>query len=168
MRIFLTVLALIAFQNLFSQEIIKLKDLYIENNLAFKTSNKELFTGIAQSKRNNGHIVYEEEYKNGVIVLSNLYFNGKGKIISDQTIYNSNKPFVLAKKISYNLKKEIIETILYDNNGLKILVENFKNGVRTYSCQYLGKRKNGYEISYEKNGIEVYCQTEYKNGKKIK
>ncbi|QLE02373.1 hypothetical protein HX109_12750 [Galbibacter sp. BG1] len=168
-----------------------MKETYIENNLVYKVSNDKLFTGTAQSKRKNGHLVYEEVYKNGIILSSNLYYNGKEIRVSNKSIYNPEKPLVLSKEIKYNLEGEIFETTTYNNDGIKILVEQFKNGKLTYSCQYLGKKKNGLELGYsedgeklkyrcefingKKNGIE-YClkddgaetKKEYKNGKKIK
>ncbi|WP_242203172.1 hypothetical protein [Aestuariivivens insulae] len=129
-----------------------MKEVYIDNNLVYKSSNDELLTGIAQSKRKNGHLVYEEEYKNGVILSSNLYYNGKEIRVSNKTIYNPNKPLVLSKEIKYHLNGEVFETITYNDNGIKILVEQFKNGKLTYSCQYLGKKKNGLELGYGESG----------------
>ena len=156
------------FIELISQEKIGMKETYIDNNLVYKASNDKLFTGFAQSKRKNGHLVYEEEYKNGIILSSNLYYNGKEIRVSNKTIYNPNKPSVLSKEIKYNLNGEIFEKITYNDDGIKILVEQFKNGKRTYSCQYLGKKKHGLELGYGQNGTEITCKTEYKNGKKIK
>jgi antitoxin component YwqK of YwqJK toxin-antitoxin module len=157
----------LTFNELISQEIIGIKEVYIESNLIYKNKTNELFTGIAQSKRKNGHLVYEEEYKNGIILSSNLYFNGKEKRVSNKTIYNPNKPLITSKEYKYNLEGEIFETTTYNDDGIKILVEEFKNGKLTYSCQYLGKKKHGLELGYGENGVEVTCKTEYKNGKKI-
>ena len=156
------------FNELISQEKIGMKETYIENNLVYKASNDQLFTGIAQSKRKNGHLVYEEEYKNGIVLSSNLYYNGKEIRVSNKTIYNPNKPFILSKEIRYHLNGEIFETTTYNDDGIKILVEQFKNGKLTYSCQYSGKKKHGLELGYGDNGVEITCKTEYKNGKKIK
>ena len=190
-RNLLILLMFFTFNELISQEKIGMKETYIENNLVYKASNDQLFTGIAQSKRKNGHLVYEEEYKNGIVLSSNLYYNGKEIRVSNKTIYNPNKPFILSKEIKYHLDGEIFETTTYNDDGIKILVEQFKNGKRTYSCQYLGKKKNGLELGYGENGEKLtyscefingnkngteYClnedgtetKKEYKNGKKIK
>ncbi|WP_242133011.1 toxin-antitoxin system YwqK family antitoxin [Aestuariivivens marinum] len=190
-RNLLILIMLFTFNELISQEIIGMKEVYIDNNLVYKNETDKLFTGIAQSKRKNGHLVYEEEYKNGIILSSNLYYNGQEIRVSNKTIYNSEKPLVLSKEIKYNLDGQIFERTTYNDDGIKILVEQFKNEKLTYSCQYFGKKKNGLELGYaedgeklkyrcefingKKNGIE-YClkddgtetKKEYKNGKKIK
>jgi len=166
MRNFLILLMFFTFNKLISQEIVGMKEVYIENNLVYKSANDELFTGIAQSKRKNGHLVYEEEYKSGIILSSNLYYNGKEKRVSNKTIYNPNKPLVLSKEYKYNLESKIFETTTYNDNGIKILVEQFKNGKLTYSCQYLGKKKHGLELGYGENGEEMTYRCEYINGKK--
>lgn len=168
LRKLLILLILFTSNEVISQEKIRLKETYIENNLVYKVSNNKLFTGVAQNKRKNGHLVYEEEYKNGIIISSNLYYNGKEIRVSNKTIYNPNKPFILSKEIKYNLDGGIIEMATYNDDGIKILLEQFKNGKRTYSCQYLGKKKHGLELGYGENGVEINCKTEYKNGKKIK
>jgi antitoxin component YwqK of YwqJK toxin-antitoxin module len=154
------------FNELISQEIIGMKEVYIENNLVYKNTTNELFTGIAQSKRKNGHLVYEEEYKDGIILSSNLYYNGKEKRVSNKTIYNPNKPTTLSKEYKYNLESEIYETTTYNDDGIKILVEQFKNGKLSYSCQYLGKKKNGLELGYGENGEKLTYRCEFINGKK--
>ncbi|WP_162897322.1 hypothetical protein [Aquimarina sp. AD1] len=143
-----------------------MKETYIDNNLVYQSINDKLFTGIAQKKRKNGHLVYEEEYENGIILSSNLYYNGKEKRVSNKTIYNPNKPLVLLQEHKYDLKGEIFETVTYNNDGIKILLEQFEKEKLTYSCQYLGKKKNGIEYCLNKNGVET--QIEYRNGKKVK
>ena len=69
------------------QEIIGMKEVYIDNDLVYKNEDDGLFTGIAQSKRKNGHLVYEEEYEKGIILSSNLYYNGKEKRVSNKVIF---------------------------------------------------------------------------------
>src|SRR5690606_10016931 len=97
MRNFLILLMFFTFNNLISQEIVDMKEVYVDNNLVYKSLNGELFTGLAQNKRNNGHLVYEEVVENGIILSSNLYYNGKEIKVSNKAIYNPNKPFVLSK-----------------------------------------------------------------------
>jgi antitoxin component YwqK of YwqJK toxin-antitoxin module len=154
------------FNKLISQEIVGMKEVYIENNLVYKNANDELFTGVAESKRKNGHLVYDEEYENGIILSSNLYYNGKEKRVSSKTIYNPNNPLVISKEYRYNLESEIFETTTYNDDGIKILLEQFKNGKLTYSCQYLGKKKHGLELNYGKNGEKLTYSCEFINGKK--
>ncbi len=166
MRNLLILLMFFTFNKLISQEIIGMKEVYIENNLVYKVIDDELFTGIAQVKRKNEHLVYEEEFENGIILYSYLYFNSKEKRLSTKTIYNPNKPNVLSKKIMYNLQKEIFEIHTYNDDGIKILREQFTNGKVSYSCQYLGKKKHGIELGYRDGGEKMTFRCEYINGKK--
>lgn len=166
MRNILILLIFFTFNKLISQEIIEKKEVYIDNNLAYKVADNGLFTGIIQVKRKNGHLVYEEEFKNGIILSGNLYFNGKEKILSDKTIYNPNKPYVPSKELMYDLHEEIFEIRTYNDDGIKILCEQFKNGKRTYSCQYLGKKKHGLELGYKDGEEKITFRCEYINGKK--
>lgn len=168
MKDLIILLILFSFNKLNSQEIVDMKEVYNENNLVYKSSNENLFSGIAQNKRRNGHLVYEEEYKNGIILLSNLYYNGKEKRIATKTIYNPNKPFASTKEYNYDLEGEIFKTITYNSNGIRILEEQFKNGKLTYSCQYNGEKKHGEELVYEEDGVTINCRTEYNKGKKIR
>ena len=168
MKNLIILLIFFSFNKLISQEIVDVKEIYTENNLIYKSSDENLFTGIAQDKRRNGHLVYEEEYKNGIILSSNLYYNGKEKRIATKTIYNPNNPFVSSKEYSYDLKGEIFKTITYNADGIKILEKQFKNGKMTYSCQYNGEKKHGEELVYEQDGVTITCRTEYNRGKKIK
>ncbi len=161
MRNILILLMFFSFNELISQEKIGMKEVYLENNLVYKNASDELFTGIAQSKRKNGHLVYEEEYKNGIILSSNLFYNGKEIRVSNKTIYNTNKPLVLSKEIKYHLDGEIFETTTYNDDGIKILVEQFENGKLTYSCQYLGKKKHGIQLGYRENGEKMSESLQY-------
>ena len=166
MKTILIILMFFTFNKLLSQETVAMKEVYIVNNLAYKIGSDNLFTGIAQVKRSNGHLVYEEEFKNGVIIFSYLYFNGKEKRLSTKTIYNPNKPYVLSKEFMYDLKGDIFEIHSYNDEGIKILKEQFTNGNLSYSCQYLGKNKHGTEYCLHENGIETI--KEFNNGKKVK
>jgi len=166
MRNLLILLMFFTFNELISQEIIGMKEVYIENNLVYKNATDELFSGITQSKRKNGHLVYEEKYENGIILSSNLYYNGKEIRISNKTIYNPNKPLTLSKEYSYDLKGEVFEITTYNDDGVKILYEQFTNGKVSYSCQYLGKKKHGLELGYRDGGEKMTFRCEYINGKK--
>ncbi|MGC6431265.1 MAG: hypothetical protein ACON5F_09515 [Jejuia sp.] len=143
-----------------------MKEVYVKNDLVYKIADDKLFTGTAQSKRKNGHLVYEEEYENGIILSSYLYFNGKEKKISNKSIYNRNKPLVLSKEYAYDLKGKIFEITTYNEDGVKILYEQFTNGKVSYSCQYLGKKKHGLELGYRNGGEKMTSRCEYINGKK--
>ena len=75
----LLVLISISFE-VISQDTLDMKEVYEDNELVYKM-NGQRFTGVAQLKRKNGHLTYEETYKDGVVLSSNLYFNTKEKNI---------------------------------------------------------------------------------------
>lgn len=148
-----------------SQDTLDIKEVYIDNDLVYKMSG-ERFTGLAQKKRKNGHLTYEEYYKDGVILFSNLYFNTKEKKLSDKAIYNRYRLWVLQKEISYTLSGDTFEIKSYDENGKKILLEQFENSKVSYSCEYNGRKKHGKEFCYDDDGNVLIF--EYNNGKKVK
>ena len=148
-----------------SQDTLDMKEVYIDNDLVFKMDGQR-FTGLAQQKRRNGHLTYEEKYKDGVILSSNLYFNTKEKKVSNKTIYNRYKLWVLEKEISYRLSKDTLEIKSYDENGKKVLLEQFENSKVTYSCEYNGRKRHGQEMCYDDDGNKLIFQ--YVNGKKVK
>jgi len=166
MKNLLIALILFTFNQLFSQELVSMKDVYIDNSLVYRSSNDKLLTGTAQKIRKNGHLVYEEKYEDGIILYRNLYYNGEEVRVSNKIFYNPNKPFIIAKENKYNLDGNIFETVTYNQDGVKILVEQFNNGNLTYSCQYLGKKKHGLNIGYDENGEKITYRCEYINGKK--
>ncbi|MCL6265857.1 hypothetical protein [Flagellimonas myxillae] len=161
----LLIISILVSCHTFSQDTLGMKEVYIDNDLVYKM-NGERLTGVAQHKRKNGHLVYEEIYNDGVVLSSNLYFNGKQKIVCDKTIYQRYKPWVIAKEFSYNLKGEIIETIDYDENGVKKLVKRFENGELNYYGEYHGKKKHGKEYCFTDDREKL--EFEYVNGKKKK
>lgn len=150
-----------------SQDIVEMKAIYLDNqNIAHRVKDDSIFTGIAQHIRRNGHLVYEEIFINGVITTSKLYFNLEELKISNKTIYNENKPYVISKEFKYNLKGQVFEIITYDVNGKKALTEQFKNDKLIYSCEFNGKKKHGFELNFGENGNELLYKCEYRNGKK--
>jgi len=65
--IFCTFLFFVNF--VFSQQIVSFNEIYVsDENLVYNTQTDKPFTGKAQRKRKNGHLVYEEEYKEGFIM----------------------------------------------------------------------------------------------------
>lgn len=160
-------LIFIACQSIAAQEVVAFDDLYIDEELIYKDSDDSLFTGICEKRRKNGHLVLEEFFKNGVILVSKYYYNGQKKIMSDSVIYNPTKPNKYKVLYRFNLKtQKISEKNSYDENGKLILVENFKNDKLTYSCEYNGKKKHGREFCYSKDDVPIEFQ--YINGKKVK
>jgi len=166
MRYLLFLVFIFSFNQLISQEIVGMKEVYSKNNLVYQVVDDQLFTGIIQSKRNNGHVVYEAEIKNGVLLYSSIFFNGAEKRVATKTIYNPNNPALFSKELKYHLSGELFEARTYNEEGIKILVEQFTDGKLSYSCQYIGKVKNGLELGYLNGGEKLTYRCEYKNGKK--
>jgi antitoxin component YwqK of YwqJK toxin-antitoxin module len=151
---------------LFAQEIVGMKDLYADRNLVYKSSNDELFSGQAQSIRNNGHLVYEEYFTNGELIKSIMYYNS-----TDKPIPSSITEFYVGTKnkrkvTNFGLKKPTTESIHFDIHGKKILVERRENEKLTYRCEFLKNKKHGMEYCLNKDGAEL--KIEFRNGKKIK
>ncbi|WP_339841382.1 hypothetical protein [uncultured Maribacter sp.] len=148
-----------------SQDTLDMKEVYIDNDLVYKMDGQR-FTGLAQDKRKNGKLNYEEQYKDGVILWSNLYFNTKEKLVSDKTLYHKYKLGVIEKVIRLRLSQDTLEVKTYDEKGKKVLLEQYEDGKVTYSCEYNGRKKHGKEFCYDDDGNELIF--EYNNGKKIK
>lgn len=149
-----------------AQEIVPFHDLYVHNDLLYKTSNDSLFSGICERRRKNGHLVVQENIEKGIILTAKYYYNGKKKRISDSVTYNPNKPYKYKTIYRFNLLSQVSEIQSYDENGKLILKEEFEDGKLVYSCQYNGKKKHGLEFCYSNDGERIEIQ--YIEGKKIK
>lgn len=152
----------------YGQDTIDIKEIYINDGLAYKVANDRIFTGVAQKTRKNGHVVFEEFYDNGKILSDITYFNFREKEPSSETIYHVSEKFVPQKRIKYlsNKHGKWQEIIHYDHKGEKVLEETLKEGKITYKCEYLNGKKHGSEFCFDEDGNELIFQ--YENGKKIK
>ncbi|TAI46953.1 hypothetical protein [Flagellimonas allohymeniacidonis] len=150
----------------FGQDNLDIKEIYIDNGLVYKVSNNTRFTGVAQKVRKNGHVVFEDFYNDGVILHSINYFNSRNKEPAAKTIYHKN--FVPKQTVKYlsNEKGAWQELTHYDENGLKILEETKRDGIITYSCEFLNGKKHGKEYCFEEDGTKLTFY--YRRGKKIK
>ncbi len=169
MRNILILLVFFTFTKLISQEIISINEIFLdESNIAFRADNNQKFTGFAQKIRKNGHVVYEDQFDNGIIVAHFVYFNSSDKKLAGKMIYNNDKPFFFEKFIEYksNRNESWQEIEYFDQNGLKILEETISDGITTYRCEFLNGKKHGTEFCIIKDGTELII--EYKNGKKVK
>ena len=149
-----------------AQDTIPMDEVYIENDLVYKYSDDDRFTGVAYKKRKNGHLVCEQIYKDGVILSSNEYYNGKKKLMCHQFIYYRYKPWIIQKEYYYPKSRAWSQITSFDESGRKILLEQFEGEKLTYSCQYNGKKKHGIEYCISEEGEELTF--EYVNGKKKK
>ena len=151
---------------LFAQDTLDMKEVYMDNLLVYKIADNERFTGIAQMKKKNGRVVLEEEYKDGVILFDYQYYRGAEKEICYKTEYNRYKLWVKQKEYFYPKSKDWYELVNYDENGKKVLLEQFEEDQLFYSCEYSGKKKHGKEICFDDNGDKLIFH--YVNGKKVK
>jgi len=150
---------------LFSQEIVGIKDLYSENNLIYKISDNQLFSGKAKKVRKNGHLVYEEFIENGSLIKSVSYYNRTEKPIPAMTTEYYANSFDRKKEIRYDLSQNWNELRYYDRENKKTLIEEYENDKLIYRCEYLNGKKHGTEFCFDKNGNKLKIQ--YQNGKKI-
>jgi antitoxin component YwqK of YwqJK toxin-antitoxin module len=164
MKNFWLIIFLCSLNQLFGQEVVLLKDLYVDNFLFYKVSDNQLFSGNAQKIRKNGHLVYEEFIENGILKKSVSYYNRTEKPIPALiTEYHANS-FDRKKEIRYDLSHQWRESRFYDINKNKTLIEEYENDKLIYRCEYMNNKKHGTEFCYDKQGNEIKIQ--YKNGKK--
>ena len=90
--------------NIIAQATVTCNDVYLQDKLLYKVSNDSLYTGIYEKRRRNGHLVYEEHFKNEIIISAIEYYNGKLKMISESVVYNPEKPFKRLQEFQFNLK----------------------------------------------------------------
>ena len=147
-----------------AQDTIPNEQIYIYNDLAFKYSDGQPFSGVAQIKRKNGQIQFEMEYDDGVILIQNVYYRRKTKELATKVIYDHEKPWKELREIRYF--SGIEEWTHYDENGKRTLKEQKRNGELFYSCEYSGRKKHGQEMCLNDDGSKTYI--EYINGKRKK
>lgn len=165
MKKILLIFTFFAFNQLFAQEIVGLKDLYVENEMTYKIADDQLFSGQAQSVRKNGHLVYEEYFENGYLTKSIVYYNGTEKPIPARVTEFYEKTSKKKKETNFGLSKPTTEMKYFDQNGKKELIELYINDKLIYRCEYLNNKKNGTEFCLKDDGTEL--KIEYKNGEKI-
>ena len=165
-KYFIFLVSILVSVNVNSQDALAMKEIYIENDLVYRYSDDNRFTGVAQLTRRNGQVYLEEVYKDGVILFEYQYFKGTEKKLMYKTDYNRYKLWSKEKEYYYPKSGKWNQITSYDENGKKSLVEQFEKEKLTYSCQYAGKKKNGQELCYDDDGTKMIFQ--YVNGKKVK
>ena len=155
-----------SFFELSGQEKVSVKDIYFENNLAYKIADNQIFTGQAQKIRRNGHLVFKQYLENGVLIKSVLYYNNTKTPTPANEIYYYEKTLIPKKGVSFYLGESKVDYEYYDNDGGKTLEERYENEKLIYQCKYLDGKKHGIEFCIGDNGEEL--RIEYKNGKKVK
>jgi antitoxin component YwqK of YwqJK toxin-antitoxin module len=164
MKKMLLILILFTFK-IFSQEIVNRDEIFSKDNLIYKVSNSELFTGKIQSFKHKTHLTFENEFEKGIIKKSTIYYNGKERIVSDEIYYYGNDRQI-EKKIRFSSDHKTVWIKHYNKSGNKILEENFRDGILIYSCPYIENKKNGIVYSINEKGEKNECK--FVNGKLIK
>lgn len=163
-------LALLCTTQLFAQDTLSIKEIYFDKYLAYKSSNDELFSGIAQKlrKNGNGHIVSEEIYGMGVILEWRSYFNRSNRRLAEKVSYYKESYFAPKVRIQYRTNKHgsFIERTYFNLNQEKTLNTIHRDTTLTYRMLYLNGKKHGEEFCYDDEGNPLV--TEYVNGKKVK
>lgn len=155
-------------QMVFTQDTVSVKEIYFDTDIAYQYSNDELFSGVAQKVRKNGHLVYEEFYEQGIILEYREYVNFENKRLVKKILYYRKYPLVQKEKIKYikNKNGKFIERTFYDTYQTKTLITRHKDTTLIYRCYYKNGKKEGQEFCYDDDGNPMI--TEYKNGKKVK
>lgn len=152
--------------DMFSQDTLDMKEVYIDNELVYSYSDNERFTGVAQLKKRNGQVYFEEVYKDGVILFDYQYFKGTDRKLIYKTDYNRYKLWSKEKEYYYPKSGKWTQMTSFNENGIKVLVEQYEKDKVIYSCAYSGKKKHGQELCYDDEGNKMIFQ--YLNGKKVK
>ncbi len=166
MKNILLIIFICLLNHLSAQEIVGMKDLYIENDLTYKVSDEKLFSGQAQHVRKNGHLVYEEYFDNGKLTKSITYYNRTKKPMPAREIEYYSETQKKRKETNYGLNKTSTEFKYFDKNGEKTLIEEYEINQLIYRCEYQKNKKHGIEYCLNDDGTEL--RIEYRNGKKIK
>ena len=154
------------YNSTFSQEKLNTFEIYKKDKIHYKKSDNNVFTGIAEFKRKNGHIVFEEFYKDGYLTKYVIYFNLDIQIVSTEILYYDKSENKKTKTEFSSVENERKEITHYDSNGKKTLNEIYKKNILIYSCEYLNNKKHGKEFCITDNGD---LNTEYfENGKRLK
>ena len=151
---------------LFAQEKIELNNVYFDNGIAYNKINNQIFTGVAQNKKKNGHIKFEEFYENGKLTKTLLYYNiYSEQIVSDETIFNS-KTNKKERHLRFSSDKKKYWETKFDENEQKSEFNSYLNGIQVLHEKYKNGKKDGKWFCIYKDGTK--CEMEYSKGKKIK
>lgn len=163
MKKLLLLILLISF-NSYSQDSLRVGQVYFEKGLCYKVETNQLFTGKRQSYKHKDHLVSEQTFVNGQLKKYTVYFNGKKRKVSEEVFY-TNEGFK-EKRIRYDYSIDFKWITYYNNKKEKTLEEDYKDGVIVYRCEYLNNKKNGTVFSINDKGEKNQCK--YENGKLIK
>lgn len=141
-------------------------EIYFENGKAYDKLTDKFYTGIAQNFKNRGHLQSEEYFQNGTLVKFLLYYNIKSsQIICEETQYDINSGKKL-KKLRFSSDGKNRWETKFNANEKKSEYNLYINEKINIHQEFLNGKKNGTWYCYNDDGSK--CETEYKNGKKIK
>jgi len=160
----LFLLILILSFNAYSQDSLRVNQVYFEKGLCYKAETGTLFSGKTQSYKHKNHLVYEKTFIDGRIKKYTIYFNGKKRRISEEVFYENDG--FKEKRIRYEYSIDFKWITYYNAKNEKTLEEDFKDGIIVYRCEYLNNKKNGILFSINDKGEKTECK--YENGKFIK
>ena len=166
LRNILLIILMCAFNQLIAQEKVNVKDIYFENDLAYKISNNKIFTGNVQKIRENGHLVFEENYENGYLTKMTTFYNSTDEPIPARVTEYFARSLNRKTEILYGLKSSTTDVKHFDLKGQKILIERYEKEKLIYRCSYINNKKYGIEFCLNDDGKEF--KYEYSNGRKIK
>ncbi len=150
---------------LVAQEVVDYDAIYIENDLAYRTSNQLPFSGAAQKVRKNGHLVHESYYQKGILTKSVLYYNNTEKPTPANTVYYFAGTDIPKKSFDFSLDESVMKVNHFNKEGEKELSETYENEVLVYKCTYLNGKKHGTEFCIKEDGTPTY--ETYQNGKRV-
>ena len=128
---------------------------------AYVHGETELFTGIF-SIRYAGHLLYFEEYKNGVLDGDKVWFGNDGTVGMREKYENGKRN---GYQITYHLNGNIRSIIPYKNGKIEGIIEWYDiNGLLVEQSEI--KNGTGKFISYWENG-NIQEEGNYKNYRKV-
>ncbi|GEM_PF-1309963 len=126
---------------LFSQQVLQRHQIYFDHNIAYRSSDISVFSGIAEFRGTKGFLTRREFYENGIMIK---------KIIYHTTNLPKNTPEVPFQEINYKNQK-IIDKISYSPTGEKYYYTVYDDrGDQKYSEQYRESKLSA--IQHFKNG----------------
>ena len=157
---------LIFFSNfLFCQKILQSKDVYFENNLAYKVKDSQLFTGTVEFTNKRNFIVQKKEYNNGIIEKQINYYKYsslKKYVPYEIVVFKNYKKF---SKTTFHSTEEKSSYTEFDDNRKKKYYEVYKNGKTILTQNFKNGKLDGKASCYDKKGN--FQEYYYKEGKLI-
>lgn len=161
MKKLLTALLFLGGIQLYAQDTLRVKQVYLDQDIAYLEEGGARFTGMLESKRKNDLPSIQQYYQDGIIQSEVVYYKGNEVKPMFKTVYQAEKPGTYQKIFYYHKKKNKYRITSFDAEGNQVHIEQYVNGKLTYSCEYAGPKKHGKEICYKENGEQTVIEYEY-------